>query len=156
MSEFEIYKGKDKGEQCWRWKLLDHDNSSDINIARSEEAFVKSSIKRSIKTIQSKVGTQTPILLRGDEQGNGVYRFEYFQSDNDNKWYWMLRATNNEPMAIGGEGFSDEQSVIKNIENVRKEIGKAEVSFKDKEDDPSHEAKTQDTTEENASIPPGS
>ena len=155
MSKFEIYRdNSDTGEQCWRWKLID---SNGVKIARSEEAFIKNSVKRSIKTLKDKVSVDTPVFL--DESKNDIdsgYRFEYFKSDKGEKWYWRLKAGNNEIMAIGGEGFSSEQSISNSIKNVEVEIGKAEVLFKNPEDDPAHEAKNQDDTKENPSIPPGS
>ncbi len=154
MSKFEIYRGSDKGEQCWRWKLVD---SNGKKIAKSEEPFIKSSVKRSIKTIKDKVNLDTPVFLdESNEDTNKGYRFEYFQSEKDGEWYWRLKAGNNEPMAIGGQGFSFKQSILGSIENVKVEIGRAEIIFENPEDDPAYEAKNQDDTKENPSIPPGS
>lgn len=153
MSKFEIYKGNDKGEQCWRWRLVD---SNHENIAMSEEPFIKSSVKRSIKTIKDKVNISTLVFLdESDEDTDKGYRFEYFENEK-NEWYWRLKAGNHEPMAIGGEGFSSKQSILKSIENVKLEITRAIITFKNPEDDPAYEAKNQDDTKENPSIPPGS
>ena len=154
MSKFEIYRSNDKGEQCWRWRLVD---SNYKNIARSEEPFIKSSVKRSIKTIKDKVALNAPVFF--DESIEDVdkgYRFEYFQSEKDSEWYWKLKASNHELMAIGGEGFSSKQSILKSIENAKVEIGRAEIIFENPKDDPAYEAKNQDDTKENPSIPPGS
>ncbi|AYQ57047.1 hypothetical protein MS2017_1359 [Bathymodiolus thermophilus thioautotrophic gill symbiont] len=154
MSEFKIYRGKDKGEQCWRWRLVD---SNHKNIAMSEESFVKSSVKRSIKTIKDKVNLSTPVFLdESNEDTDKGYRFEYFQSEKNSEWCWRLKAGNHEFMAIGGEGFSSKQSILKSIENVRVEMGRAKIIFENPEDDPVCEARNQDDTKENPSIPPGS
>jgi uncharacterized protein YegP (UPF0339 family) len=154
MSKFEIYKGNDKGEQCWRWKLVD---SNGKKIARSEEPFMKSSVKRSIKTIKDKVDLNTSVFLdESNEDTDKGYRFEYLQSEKDRKWRWTLRAGNNKPMAIGGQGFSSKQSILNSIENVKVEINRADIVFESPEDDPAYEAKSQDDTKENPSIPPGS
>lgn len=144
MSKFVIYKGQDKGEECFRWKLID---DNDKNIARSEEPFLVTSIQKSIKTMQTKVGVDTPIYedesLEDKDKG---YRFEYSQSKNDNQWYWKLRAGNNETMAIGGEGFSSKQSVVRSIENVRLEIPRATIEWDNEALDPANKAKDNDTT----------
>lgn len=155
MSKFEIYKDKSNaGEQCWRWRLIDSNNK---NIARSEEAFVKGSVKRSIKTLQEQVKPGTPIFLdESKEDTDTGYRFEYYQSDKNQEWYWRLKAGNHEIMAIGGEGFSSKQSVLGSIDNVKLEIERAKIVFENPEDDPSHQAKSEDDTKENPSIPPGS
>ena len=131
MSKFEIYKGKGEGEEVWRWRLID-DNGE--KIARSEEAFVKRSIKRSIKTIKMRVNIDTPVLLDGSkEDKNKGYRFEYFQSDRDKKkWYWRLKASNHQIMATGGQGFRSKRNILGSIENVKEEIGRAEILLENK------------------------
>lgn len=155
MSKFEIYRdNSDEGEQCWRWRLKD---SNGAKIARGGEPFVKSSIKRSIKTLKDKVDINTPVFLDESEDDTDTgYRFEYSKSENDSQWYWRLKAGNHEIMAIGGEGFSSEQSISKSIENVKLEIRMAKILFKDPKDDPAHKANSEDDTKENHSIPPGS
>ncbi|NYT27855.1 MAG: YegP family protein [Candidatus Thiodubiliella endoseptemdiera] len=65
-----------------------------------------------------------------------------FKVRKDGEWYWRLKAGNNEPMAIGGQGFSSKQSILGSIENVKVEIGRAEIIFENPEDDPAYEAKT--------------
>lgn len=154
MSKFIIYKGSDSGEQAWRWRLKD---SNGVKIAKSEEPFIKDSVKRSIKTLQQKITSDTPVYL--DESKEDIdkgNRFEYFQSEKDEQWYWRFKAGNNELMAIGGEGFVSEQSILKSIANVKVEIPAAEILFEDPKDDPAHDAKDKDTTKENPNIPPGS
>ncbi len=155
MSKFEIYKdNSNAGEQCWRWRLIDSNN---IKIARSEEAFVKYNVKRSIKTLQERVNPNTPISLdESKEDKDTGYRFEYFQSNKNQEWYWRLKAGNHELMAIGGEGFSSKQSILDSMDNVRLEIGRAGIVFENPEDDTSHQAKSEDDTKEDPSIPSGS
>lgn len=153
MSNFEIYRGEDKGEQCWRWRLID---SNGDNIAKSEEPFLKNSIKRSIKTIQERVTINTPLFLdESPEDTDTGYRFEYFQSKNDKEWYWRLKAGNNENIAIGGQGFKAEDIVKQNIEQVKAVIiNNAAIVFQNPEDvtaEPSNEGQTP----ENPSTPSG-
>ncbi len=151
--KFEIYRGNDSGEECWRWRLVDADNN---NIARSEEPFLKNSIRRSIKTIQSNVSGDTPVFLdESENDSDNGYRFEYFQGGNE-KWYWRLKSGNHEIMAIGGEDFESEKRVEEEIEHVKEVIIDAEIVFENPDDDPAKEAKEQDNTEEQPTIPPGS
>ena len=128
MSKFEIYKGKDKDpKECWRWRLLDNNHK---NIARSEEAFRKENVVRSIEIMRLHVTPETPIIFEsiiifeGDpEEDTSEYRFIIFKSEKDGQWYWRLRAGgNNEMMAIGGEGFSSKDSAKRATENARLEI----------------------------------
>lgn len=154
MSKFIIYKGNDSGEQAWRWKLID---SNGANIARSEEAFIKTSIKRSIKTLQGNTSDNTPVYK--DESKEDIdkgNRFEHFQSEKDEQWYWRFKAGNNKIIAIGGEGFSSKQSILKSIDNVKEEIPVAEILFENEKDDPSYEAQKKDNTKDNPVIPSGS
>ncbi len=154
MSKFQIYMDDSGKEESWRWRLIDDNNK---NIAKSEEAFVKTSITRSIKTLQDKVNAKTPI--HQDESVGDIdkgYRFEYFQSSKNQEWYWRLKAGNHELMAVGGEGFSSEQSVKISLDNVRLEIPRADVTWENPEDAPAHKAKVEDDTKNDSSIPPGS
>ena len=147
MSKFEIYKGNDADpKECWRWRLID-DNGA--NIAKSEEAFLKENIKESIKKIQEYVGPRTSIVLDSsdDEKGNEC-RFSYFQSTENEQWYWRLQAAgNNETLAVGGEGFVSEGNVKRSIENVRGEMCVAGIGFENPEDDPAYDAQKENEDE---------
>ena len=139
--KYEIYRSNDKGEQKFRWRLKDGNNQI---IAISEEPFHKENIHDSIKKIRANVTPDTLILHKSDpENTNKYYRFEYFQSDKDSEWYWrLLAAGNSEKMAIGGEGFSTKQSVIRSLENVRDEMPNCfNVEYEDPKDDPLSDAK---------------
>ncbi len=139
--KYEIYKSNDKGDQNFRWRLRDGNNKI---IAVSEEPFHKDNILASIKKIRAEVNPNTPIFDKDDPQNtNDCYRFVYFQSENDEQWYWrLLAAGNSEKMAIGGEGFSTKQSVIGSLENVRDEMPNCfDVKYENPEDDPLNDAK---------------
>jgi len=147
MSNFIIYKGQDKDpNECWRWRLLDNNHK---NIARSEEAFHKENITRSIKTMCSNVTLETPIIVKGDSaEDKSKYRFIFFESKKDSQWYWQLRAGgNSEIMAIGGESFSSKDSVTRSLENVRFEIDRTgTIEWENPDDDPAGKAKSEDRT----------
>lgn len=153
MLTFNIYEGKDENkEERWRWKLLDDNN----NIARSEEPFLQTSIIRSIKTLIREIDSNTPVYE--DESKEDIdegYRFEYFKGEDD-KFYWRIKAGNNELMAIGGQGFETKEKMLKDINNIKNNIENANIDFEKAEDDPSYDAKESDTTENNPSIPSGS
>ena len=141
MPKFEIYRGNDQGEECWRWRFLLDKNT---NIARSEEPFLKGSIKASIKKIQGKVGNAPFAQDESSEDKDKGYRFEYFQSE---KWYWRLKAGNHEIMAIGGEGFSSEAEVIHQINLFKNNAVEAQITWKNEQDDPAFQDKHDDRTE---------
>lgn len=122
MSTFQIYKGNDAGAECWRWRLID-DNGQ--NIAHSEEAFLQSSIRRSIETIQDHAPGAS-IVERDSAEDNGrEYRFRYFQGKDD-QWYWHLVAPNQEKLGHG-EGYVNKSGVKRALENIRTEMGRADV-----------------------------
>lgn len=155
MLEFQIYEGQDSDKnEKWRWRLLDKNNDNS-NIARSEEPFLKTSIKRSIKTLKQKINTQTKVYEKESKEKKKGYRFEWF-TGKDDKFYWCIKAGNNEPMAIGGEGFSNEEDMLKDIDNIKNNIINAKIEFEDPKCDPSYSARNDDLTELDESIPAGS
>ena len=144
MSKFEIYQGEDTQEQCWRWRLFDDNNA---NIGRSEEAFLKGSIKPSVKKIKGNI-QEAPIAKdESDEDKDKGYRFEYFKSEKDEQWYWRLKAGNHEIMAISGEGFSSEKIVIEQINLFKKVAADAAINWENEQDDPAYQEKHEDRTE---------
>lgn len=153
MSTFKIYEENGLGEERWKWELID---SNGVEIAVSEEAFIKRSINKSIKTLQEKVNESTPVFLDESlEDSDKGYRFEYKQQDDDS-WCWIFKAANNKIMAIGGQGFSSKSNIKRSIDNVKVEITRAKIIFKNPKNDPAYDAKQQDNTKENPSIPAGS
>jgi uncharacterized protein len=48
-----------------------------------------------------------------------IIMFQIFKSDQDNQWYWRLRANNHEIVAVGGEGYSSKQNCLRGIMAVR-------------------------------------
>ena len=120
MSKFQIYRGENKGEQCWCWRLLCDDGT---NIGRSEEPFLKGSIIPSIKKIKGKIECAFVAQEESTEDQDKGYRFEYFQ-EKDGKHYWHFKAENHEIMAISGEGFSSENEVCEQINFLRNALWK--------------------------------
>ena len=141
MPKFEIYRGSDKGEQCWRWRFLLDNNT---NIARGGEPFHKSSVIQSIKTIQRNVENADIAEDESAEDKDLGYRFEYFRSD---KWYWRLKSGNHEIMAIDGEGFSSEAAVVQQINLFRNNAVGAQIDWENEQDDPAFQEKYDDRTE---------
>lgn len=54
-------------------------------------------------------------------------KYEYFQSSKNDEWYWRLRADNGEPIADGGQGYSNKADCLHGIGLVKKS-GDAEVT----------------------------
>ena len=127
MSKFVFYKdsGKRKAES-WRWYLSD---GNCAKIAKSEEAYLKSSLVRAINSLKNKVDQATPVLSEEEKKSGIGYRFEYFRG-KDGNYYWRLKAGNHQIVATGGEGFASPSNVKRSIENVKVEIGKAEIEWK--------------------------
>ena len=59
-----------------------------------------------------------PRIERGSMESR-VDGFQVWQSSKNGQWYWRLRAKNYEPVAIGGEGFSSEDSCRASIDIVK-------------------------------------
>ena len=144
MSKFEIYKGDDTGEECWRWRLLD---DKENNIGSGGEAFLKGSILPSIKKIQGEVGAALVVKNESSDDIDKGYRFEYEKNDKDNQWYWRFKAPNHKIMAIGGEGFSSESEVRQQIENFKKNAINAEIIWENEKDNPAWQEINDDRTE---------
>ncbi len=144
MTKFEIYQGADKGEQRWRWRLITENGK---NIGRSEEPFIKGSIKGSIKTIQGKVKSALIFEDESEEDTDKGFRFEYVQSEKNQKWYWRLKAGNNELMAMGGEGFKEKKQVLLEINNFKDLAICAEIKWENEKDDLAYQDKCDDRTE---------
>ena len=53
-------------------------------------------------------------------------KYEYFRSKRNDEWYWRLRASNGQIIAVGGEGYKNEGDCLHGIELVKKS-GDAEV-----------------------------
>ena len=45
--------------------------------------------------------------------------FQYWQSANDNQWYWRLNAANHETIARSSEGYSSSQNCLHSIDLVK-------------------------------------
>ena len=45
--------------------------------------------------------------------------FEVYQSPNNKQWYWRLKAANHEPIATGGEGYSEKRGALHAVELVK-------------------------------------
>ncbi len=122
MSKFHIYKGKDQGDECWRWRLRDNNGE---NIADGGEGYRESSIDDAIKTLQQHAPGAPIVKDESAEDSDKGYRFEYYQG-KDAQWYWKFRSGNNQTMA-DGEGYTSESGVRRGVENVRLEMGRASV-----------------------------
>lgn len=129
MSKFEIYKGKGKGDEVWRWRLVD--NWGD-KIARSEEPFKKGSIAKSIKKLQKKVVDAPVYLDEGPEDKDKGNRFEFYQSAAG-KWRWRFKAGNHEIMAISSKGYESDCEVMEMIEHFVHVISVPVVIWKEDE-----------------------
>ena len=46
-------------------------------------------------------------------------KYEYFQSKRNNEWYWRLRASNGQIVAVGGEGYKNKADCLRGIELVK-------------------------------------
>jgi uncharacterized protein YegP (UPF0339 family) len=44
-------------------------------------------------------------------------KFQIFKG-NDGQWYWRLRATNGQIIAVGGEGYRHRDDAVKGIQDV--------------------------------------
>lgn len=143
MSEFQIYKSTGQGEQCWYWRLIGSDGEI---IAYNEEPFLKGSIVGSIKRIRQEA-PQAPIeeseIPKNEAKG---YRFEYHKPGEGKQWDWYLLDGNNKVIALG-KAFAPEDSAKDVLENVRKEMGDAKITWENPEDDPDYQAKHDDRTD---------
>ncbi len=143
MSEYQINKLEGQGEQCWHWRLRDNDGEV---IAHSERLSFKGNIVASIKRIREDV-LGAPIGKNKDlENQDKGYRFEYRKSEERDHWDWCLQADNHETMVVGKVCASGD-SIRLVLENIRKEIGTAKITWENPEDDPDHQAKHDDRTE---------
>ena len=116
-SKFQIYRRKD-GDFGWRLR----DRNSQI-VAVSGEGFGKEYVEKSIENVVAEVNGGTPIVLDGSEEESGkVTRFAYFVGDDDQYWWRLQNANNNQTIASSGEGFVSKSNVVRSIENVRAEI----------------------------------
>lgn len=136
MSVFEIYKSESKNtdpDECYRWRL--EDNNHEI-IAQSGEDFWLNNIEISIKVIQEQAPNAPVWKDESQQDKDQGYRFEYYQSSEDQQWYWRFRSGNNKSLA-SGEGYSSESSIKKAIENIQLEMGRAKIEnkFKDQQKD---------------------
>ena len=122
MSKFQIYKGKDQGDQCWRWRLKDDNHEI---IAHSEEPFHKGNVEESVQKIQ-KNAPCAPIIAEDSQSVDG-YFFEYYK-DNAEQWRWRLKAGNHEIMAIG-ESYVSESGVKNALDNIKQEMGRASIEW---------------------------
>ncbi len=145
-TKINIYRGEDKDpNECWRWRMKDTNGQI---IATGGEAFTKDGVIGNIKNIKASITAETPIVLDGSEEESGKEsRFAYFQG-KDGQYYWRLQNKgNNEIIAVGGEGFVSKDSVLKSLENVRKEISLCpEHVWENPSDDPAQKAKEADST----------
>ena len=62
----------------------------------------------------------------GHKEETNMQRFEYWKSDKNDKWYFHLRAVNNE-VICASQGYKTKQNCIKGIESVKKNAGTAEI-----------------------------
>lgn len=46
-------------------------------------------------------------------------KFQYWRSKKDGQWYWHLISTNQKILAVGGEGFVNENDLKSSINLVR-------------------------------------
>ena len=143
MSKYQIYKLKDLGEQCWYWRLL---NSDDKNIANSYEPMLKGDIISSIKRIRQEA-PEAPIkeIETTKHQDNGS-QFEFHKSAEDGQWDWFMTDGNHKIVAVG-KIFASQDSVLNTLEGIQKDMGDAEITWEDPEDDPDYQAKLEDLTE---------
>ena len=138
MSEFEIYDGKDDGEVTWRWRLIDDNH---VYIGRSVNARLKRDIVEQIKEIRAKVDNQTKILEVSDAPATlEVHHFEFFKSKKDGEWYWRLKDSDGDIIAIGGEGFKSRSNVEASIENFSSECCRASIKWEDPSENPAFES----------------
>ena len=140
MSEFQIYKSIGQGEKCWSWRLIGND---DEIIAYNEEPFLKGSIVASIKRIRQEAPDAPIEESKNQDKG---YRFEYHKTDEDKQWDWYLLDGDNKVIAIG-KIFDQKDSVKDALENVRKEMNDAKITWENPEDDPDYQAKHDDRTD---------
>ena len=108
--------------------------------------FFKGSIIASIKRIR-KEAAEAPILENEslEDQDKG-YRFEYHEGGKGEQGNWRLRAGNHEIMIIG-EGYKSESGIEHILENIRKEMGCAEITWENPEDNPTYQERHDDRTE---------
>ena len=48
--------------------------------------------------------------------------FEYYQSAENQEWYWRFRARNGEVVADGSEGYHSRSNVLRALDNVQAEL----------------------------------
>ena len=153
MSEYVIYKGKDRGDQQWRWRLKD-DNGEII--AHGGEAFRdKAGVMASIKKIKNEASDSPVFLDESPEDTDQGYRFEIRKSDAEQPWSWRFRSGNHQIMAVG-ENYASKSGIEKGVRNVQLEMGRADIVWEDPKEDPARDAKDADTTPVKADVPPGS
>lgn len=46
-------------------------------------------------------------------------KFQYWKSEKDGQWYWHLIATNSRILAVGGEGFNNENDLKSSVNLIR-------------------------------------
>ena len=97
----EFYKSKDKGKQCYRWRVRDKDRKI---IGRSEEAFLRGSIPHVVKAV-----------------GKAARRdcFEYYV-DKTGHWRWRCIAANREVIAISPGGLAIVQDAKKQTREFKR------------------------------------
>lgn len=110
-------------ESGYRWNLQERNGEV---IAHSGESFgTYDAVRRSISTIIWQAAGSQAVLDESPSDYDHGYRFEYFQG-RDQQWYWRFRSGNHRTLAVG-EGYASAFNVIRAIENVRWEMGRAEV-----------------------------
>ena len=127
MSKFQIYQRQGSGEQCWCWRLLAGDGRT---IAESDAPFLKQDVRDPIKEIQSLVNEQDFQGLRISEDGKS----------------WSLENDKGD-IKVSGEIDVSKADAKSHLEDICKEFKGAEITWENEEDDPSHPAKTSDTTQ---------
>lgn len=143
MPKYQIYKSENQGEQCWHWRFIG--NGGEI-IANSDKPFFKGDIIASVKRIRQET-PEASIKENGSSgnQGEG-FQFEYHKNDKDKQWNWHLLDGNHKIVAVG-KVLDLENSIERYLEDIRKEMGDAKITWEDPKDDPDCQAKHDDQTE---------
>ena len=110
---FEIYRGKDRGKQKYRWRFVDA--YTERNIAKSEEPFVSAlTCRRSIDRVRAYKGKKVETFI-----------------GKDKKCYWRIKANNGAMLAVSSMGYDNALNNDEYLNNFLKNVKKTKVIIND-------------------------